>query len=82
MRLYQGDYAQETVFSENPLEVALHWQALGAPRIHVVDLDGAASGDVVNLEVDIIAKYVERLVGGRKPGVSLEFLGKHGYLPA
>ena len=39
-------------------------------------------GDVVNLEVDIIAKYVERLVGERKPGVSLEFLGKHGYLPA
>lgn len=39
-------------------------------------------GDVVNLEVDIIAKYVERLVGERKPGVSLEFLGKHGFLPA
>jgi phosphoribosylformimino-5-aminoimidazole carboxamide ribotide isomerase len=51
VRLYQGDYAQETVFSENPLEVALHWQALGAPRIHIVDLDGAASGDVVNWEV-------------------------------
>ena len=39
-------------------------------------------GDVANLEVDIIAKYVERLVGERKPGVSLEFLGKHGFLPA
>ncbi len=39
-------------------------------------------GDVVNLEVDIIAKYVEKLVGERKPGVSLEFLGKHGFLPA
>lgn len=39
-------------------------------------------GDVVNLEVDIIAKYIERLAGERKPGVSLEFLGKHGYLPA
>jgi riboflavin synthase len=39
-------------------------------------------GDVVNLEVDIIAKYVERLVGERKPGVSLDFLGKHGFLPA
>ena len=39
-------------------------------------------GDVMNLEVDIIAKYVERLTGERKPGVSLEFLGKHGYLPA
>lgn len=39
-------------------------------------------GDVVNLEVDIIAKYVERLTGERKQGVSLEFLGKHGFLPA
>ena len=39
-------------------------------------------GDVVNLEIDIIAKYVERLVGERKPGVTFEFLGKHGFLPA
>jgi riboflavin synthase len=39
-------------------------------------------GDVVNLEVDIIAKYVEKLCGQSRPGVSLEFLGKHGFLPA
>jgi phosphoribosylformimino-5-aminoimidazole carboxamide ribotide isomerase len=51
VRLYQGDYSQETVFSENPLEVALQWQSLGASRIHIVDLDGAAAGDVVNLEI-------------------------------
>lgn len=31
--------------------MALQWQAMGAPRIHIVDLDGAAAGDVVNLEV-------------------------------
>jgi len=31
--------------------VALQWQSLGAPRIHIVDLDGAAAGDVVNLEI-------------------------------
>jgi riboflavin synthase len=37
-------------------------------------------GDVVNLEVDIIAKYVERLCGQSRPSVSLEFLGKHGFL--
>ena len=37
-------------------------------------------GDVVNLEVDIIAKYVERLCGQSRLGVSLEFLGKHGFL--
>jgi phosphoribosylformimino-5-aminoimidazole carboxamide ribotide isomerase len=51
VRLYQGDYNRETVFSENPLEVALKWQSLGAPRIHLVDLDGAAAGDVVNIEI-------------------------------
>ena len=51
VRLYQGDYNRETVFSEDPLEVALKWQSLGAPRIHLVDLDGAAAGEVVNLEI-------------------------------
>lgn len=39
-------------------------------------------GDLVNLEVDIIAKYVEKLKCGSRSGVSLEFLGKHGFLPA
>lgn len=37
-------------------------------------------GDTVNLEVDVIAKYVEKLRGEGKPGVTLEFLGKHGFL--
>jgi len=37
------------------------------------------AGEVVNLEVDIIAKYVEKLRGESKPGVTLEFLGKHGF---
>ncbi len=51
VRLYQGDYNRETVFSENPVDVALQWQAMGAPRIHIVDLDGAAAGETVNLEI-------------------------------
>ena len=51
VRLYQGDYAKETVYSDDPLEVALRWQEMGAPRIHVVDLDGAASGRPENLGV-------------------------------
>jgi phosphoribosylformimino-5-aminoimidazole carboxamide ribotide isomerase len=51
VRLYQGDYNRETVFDENPLNVALQWQSLGAPRIHIVDLDGAAAGKVVNREI-------------------------------
>jgi len=51
VRLYQGDYAQETIFSDDPVEVALEWQSLGAPRLHIVDLDGAAKGELCNLEI-------------------------------
>jgi phosphoribosylformimino-5-aminoimidazole carboxamide ribotide isomerase len=46
VRLYQGDYRKETVFSEEPLQIALHWQSLGAKRLHIVDLDGAARGEI------------------------------------
>lgn len=50
VRLYQGDFAQETVFAEDPAEVATRFQELGAPRLHVVDLDGARAGHPVNSE--------------------------------
>ncbi len=51
VRLFQGDYSQETVFSENPVEVALQWYGMGAPRLHLVDLDGAETGQPVNLDI-------------------------------
>jgi phosphoribosylformimino-5-aminoimidazole carboxamide ribotide isomerase len=51
VRLYQGDYGRETVFSEDPVAVALNWQAQGAGRLHVVDLDGAAGGEPRNIAV-------------------------------
>ena len=51
VRLYQGDYSQETVFSEDPVAVAFEWQAQGAGRLHLVDLDGAASGEPRNIAV-------------------------------
>lgn len=51
MRLYQGNYNRETVFSDDPLDVALKWQSMGAPRIHIVDLDGAATGEIRNLAI-------------------------------
>ncbi|MDA0987608.1 MAG: 1-(5-phosphoribosyl)-5-[(5-phosphoribosylamino)methylideneamino]imidazole-4-carboxamide isomerase [Chloroflexi bacterium] len=51
VRLYQGDYDKETVYSDDPLSVALRWQEMGAARIHIVDLDGAASGIQANLDV-------------------------------
>jgi len=49
VRLYQGDYNKETVYSDDPLAVALRWQEMRVPRIHIVDLDGAASGTQANL---------------------------------
>lgn len=51
VRLTQGDYAQTTVYGDDPAATALRWQSLGAPRIHVVDLDGAAAGHPTQLEV-------------------------------
>jgi len=48
VRLKQGDMTQETIFSENPVEVAKRWCADGARRLHIVDLDGATSGKPVN----------------------------------
>ena len=51
VRLYQGDYEQETVFRDNPVEVALEWQSLGVPRIHIVDLEGAATSELHNLDI-------------------------------
>ena len=50
MRLYKGDYAAMTVYSENPVEIALDFKAQGAEWIHLVDLEGARDGDTPNLE--------------------------------
>ncbi len=50
VRLYQGDLAQETVFSEHPWEMALALQERGASFLHVIDLDGAAAGAPANRE--------------------------------
>ncbi|HJX03620.1 MAG TPA: 1-(5-phosphoribosyl)-5-[(5-phosphoribosylamino)methylideneamino]imidazole-4-carboxamide isomerase [Dehalococcoidia bacterium] len=50
VRLYQGDYSRETVFSEEPVKMALRWQSMGARRMHIVDLDGAASGKPENIK--------------------------------
>ena len=40
-----------THFSDDPLDVALKWQAMGASRLHIVDLDGAASGEIGNIDI-------------------------------
>jgi phosphoribosylformimino-5-aminoimidazole carboxamide ribotide isomerase len=51
VRLYQGDYDRETVFSQDPVDMACHWQSLGATRLHLVDLDGATRGEPVNIGI-------------------------------
>ncbi len=51
VRLSQGDYNTQKVYNENPVEVAKEFEAHGIRRLHVVDLDGAASHHVVNYRV-------------------------------
>ena len=50
VRLYKGDYAQMTVYSDNPVEIALDFEKSGAKFMHVVDLEGAKSGGTDNIE--------------------------------
>lgn len=59
VRLVQGDYQRETVFNDDPVAVARQWQSAGAPRLHVVDLDGARDG--VPQQRDTIAAIVRAL---------------------
>jgi phosphoribosylformimino-5-aminoimidazole carboxamide ribotide isomerase len=60
VRLYQGDYAQSEVFNADPVAVAQQWEAQGATRLHLVDLDGAKSGEPVNLSaIEQIAKTLK-----------------------
>jgi phosphoribosylformimino-5-aminoimidazole carboxamide ribotide isomerase len=51
VRLTQGDYAQKKIYNEHPLEVAKSFEGIGIQRLHLVDLDGAKKGEVVNLKV-------------------------------
>ena len=67
VRLYQGDYDRETVFSDSPARIAAHWASEGASRIHIVDLDGAKAGAPVHAE--LVAGIAESVV------VSIQFGG-------
>ena len=51
VRLSQGDYAQKKIYNENPLEVAKQFEDVGIKRLHLVDLDGAKLGKIVNWKV-------------------------------
>ncbi len=51
VRLTEGDYAQKKIYNEDPLEVAKNFEGIGLIRLHLVDLDGAKAGKVVNWKV-------------------------------
>lgn len=51
VRLFKGDYAEMTVYSDNPVKIARDFEAKGAKYIHIVDLEGAKNGDTPNFEV-------------------------------
>lgn len=59
VRLERGDFSSEKVYSKNPVSIAKEWEAQGAKLLHVVDLDGALSGELKNLDsVENIVKAV------------------------
>lgn len=58
VRLTKGDYEQKTEYSQDPLEVAKRFESIGIRRLHVVDLDGAKGGHIVNY------KTLERIANG------------------
>jgi phosphoribosylformimino-5-aminoimidazole carboxamide ribotide isomerase len=51
VRLFQGDFAQQTEYSSDPVAVAREFELLGLPRLHLVDLDGARSGSQQNQQI-------------------------------
>jgi phosphoribosylformimino-5-aminoimidazole carboxamide ribotide isomerase len=51
VRLTEGDYAQKKIYNEHPLDVALQFQDAGITRLHLVDLDGAKAGKIINWKV-------------------------------
>ena len=82
VRLSQGDYASKKIYNENPLEVAKEFESYGIRRLHVVDLDGAASQHVVNYRtLEQIAAQTSLIVdfgGGIKTTGDIEIAFESG----
>ncbi len=82
VRLSQGDYDRKTVYNENPLEVAKMFEAAGIRRLHLVDLDGAKAGHIVNHKVlEQVATKTNLVVdfgGGLKSDKDLEIAFNSG----
>ena len=82
VRLTKGDYSQQTIYNEDPLEVAMQFEDAGLKRLHLVDLDGAKAGEVKNWKVlEKIAtktKLVIDFSGGISTQESLEITFNSG----
>ena len=76
VRLSQGDYAQKKIYNENPLEVAKQFEDAGITRLHLVDLDGAKKGFIVNQKIlEIIASKTKLIIdfgGGIKSDADIQ----------
>ncbi len=82
VRLYQGDPDKRTVYSDNPAEMALSFEKAGVQLIHLVDLDGAFSGHLVNINalksIRTAVKCRLELGGGIRSMADLDMLAKIG----
>lgn len=82
VRLTEGDYSQKTIYNENPLEVAKSFENAGIKRLHLVDLDGAKAGKVINWKVlESIAKNTQLVIdfgGGIKGETDLKLVFESG----
>ncbi|MDP2927875.1 MAG: 1-(5-phosphoribosyl)-5-[(5-phosphoribosylamino)methylideneamino]imidazole-4-carboxamide isomerase [Candidatus Omnitrophota bacterium] len=67
VRLFQGKFNRQKVYSADPVKVAKHWAKQGAKFLHIVDLDGASSGSLKNIEV--LKKIIDQV------GIGVEFGG-------
>ena len=76
VRLYQGDYQRETVYSDDPVAVAQAWEEQGASRLHLVDLDGALAGSPANFEA--ISTIISRLTIPVQVGGGIRDAGSAG----
>lgn len=82
VRLSQGDYGSKKVYNENPVEVAKDFEAHGIRRLHIVDLDGAASHHIINYKIlDQIAGHTSLIIdfgGGIKSDEDLVIAFENG----